>query len=224
MAAREMCHPQRGSSLPIPFPAALRKMRKAQWAFSRVMEPVMLNYKYLIIGGGMTADAAVHGIREADPNGSIGLIGSEVHPPYNRPPLSKGLWKDKRLESIWRRHANDEAIEHLGRTALAVDPQTRTVTDDRGAEYHYQKLLLATGGTPRRLPIGGEGVLYFRTLDDYYHLRTLTEQGSRFAVIGAGFIGSEIAAALATNQKKVVMIFPEEGIGARCFPTIFPNT
>ena len=63
----------------------------------------MPHYMYLIIGGGMTADAAIGGIREVDPSGSIGLIGAEPHPPYDRPPLSKGLWKGKPLESIWRK-------------------------------------------------------------------------------------------------------------------------
>jgi NAD(P)H-nitrite reductase large subunit len=62
----------------------------------------MNSYKYLVIGGGMTADAAVKGIREIDPEGSIGLIGMESDPPYNRPPLSKGLWKGKPFDSIWR--------------------------------------------------------------------------------------------------------------------------
>ena len=61
----------------------------------------MPHYTYLIVGGGMTGDAAIHGIREVDRNGSIGLIGAELHPPYNRPPLSKGLWKGDPLESIW---------------------------------------------------------------------------------------------------------------------------
>jgi 3-phenylpropionate/trans-cinnamate dioxygenase ferredoxin reductase subunit len=62
----------------------------------------MAHYRYLIVGGGMTADAAVRGIRELDNDGSIGLIGMEPDPPYNRPPLSKGLWKGKSLEGIWR--------------------------------------------------------------------------------------------------------------------------
>jgi 3-phenylpropionate/trans-cinnamate dioxygenase ferredoxin reductase component len=61
----------------------------------------MLHYTYLIIGGGMTADASVEGIRQIDPNDSIGLISAEPHRPYDRPPLSKGLWKGKLLESIW---------------------------------------------------------------------------------------------------------------------------
>ena len=62
----------------------------------------MEHYKYLIVGGGMTADAAAQGIREVDPSGSIGLIGSEPEPPYDRPPLSKKLWKGKPFEVIWR--------------------------------------------------------------------------------------------------------------------------
>ncbi len=68
----------------------------------------MNNYKYLIIGGGMTADAAAKGIREIDPEGSIGLISLEPDPPYNRPLLSKGLWKGKPFDSIWR-HTEEPA-------------------------------------------------------------------------------------------------------------------
>ncbi|HEY5931677.1 MAG TPA: hypothetical protein VIT63_02100, partial [Nitrospira sp.] len=62
----------------------------------------MTHYKYLIIGGGMTAAAAAEGIREVDSTGSIGLISAEQDAPYDRPPLTKGLWKDKPLDSVWR--------------------------------------------------------------------------------------------------------------------------
>ncbi|HLW66176.1 MAG TPA: FAD/NAD(P)-binding oxidoreductase, partial [Gemmataceae bacterium] len=79
--------------------------------------------------------------------------------------------------------------------------------------------LIATGGSPRRLPFGGEDIIYFRTLDDYQRLRALTDARQQFAVIGGGFVGSEIAAALAMNGKKVVMAFPDEGIGGRTFPS-----
>ena len=72
---------------------------------------------------------------------------------------------------------------------------------------------LATGGRPRRLPFGDDQIIYFRTLSDYRRLRALTETGRRFAVIGGGFTGSEIAAALALNGKEVVMIFPDKDIG-----------
>jgi 3-phenylpropionate/trans-cinnamate dioxygenase ferredoxin reductase subunit len=178
----------------------------------------MPTYTYLIVGGGMTADAAVHGIREVDRQGSIGLICAEGHPPYDRPPLSKKLWKDKPLESIWRHTECQDVALHLNRTARQLDPQTKRVTDDQGTVYSYGKLLLAVGGTPRRLPFGGEHIIYFRTLRDYERLRSQTAAGQQFAVIGGGFIGSEIAAALAMNGKKVVMIFPEAGIGSHIFP------
>ena len=75
-----------------------------------------------------------------------------------------------------------------------------------------------TGGRPRRLPFGDDQIIYFRTLSDYRCLRALAETARRFAVIGGGFIGSEIAAALALNGKKVVMIFPGKDIGERVFP------
>src|SRR5262249_35335784 len=170
----------------------------------------MPNYTYLIVGGGMTADAAVHGIREVDRGGSIGLLSAEGHLPYNRPPLSKKLWKGEPLESIWRKTENQGVTRHLGRTARHLDPQNNRITDDQGTAYEYGKLLLATGGTPRYLPFGGEQIIYFRTLDDYERLRALTQAGQHFAVIGGGFIGSEVAAALAMNGKKVAMLFPDE--------------
>jgi 3-phenylpropionate/trans-cinnamate dioxygenase ferredoxin reductase subunit len=178
----------------------------------------MPNYTYLIVGGGMTADAAARGIREADASGTIGLVSAEPNPPYDRPPLSKGLWKGKALETIWRPSPVQGVMYHLGRTVRALDPGGKTVTDHEGTVYGYQKLLLATGGTPRRLSSGGDQIIYFRTVDDYRRLRALSAQGERFAVIGGGFIGSEIAAALAISGKQVVMVFPEAGIGGRVFP------
>ncbi len=178
----------------------------------------MPRHKYLVVGGGMTGDAAVHGIREVDPEGSIGLIGAEADPPYDRPPLSKALWKGQPLESV-RRNVEGLGVEfHLGRKAVALDVAARSVTDDRGAIHTFEKLLLATGGTPRRLPFGGDAINYFRTLADYRGLRALAESGSRFAVIGGGFIGSEIAAALAMNGKEVTLVFPHETIGGRVYP------
>jgi 3-phenylpropionate/trans-cinnamate dioxygenase ferredoxin reductase subunit len=178
----------------------------------------MPHYNYLIIGSGMTAAAAVEGIREADAAGSVGLIGAEPDPPYNRPPLTKGLWKGKPLESIWRKTEEKKATLHLGRRVEKLDPTNKRVSDDQGTVHTFDKLLLATGGSPRRLPFGGEEILYYRTLADYRRLREGTENGQRFAVIGGGFIGSEIAAALRMNRKEVVMIFPGETIGDGVFP------
>jgi 3-phenylpropionate/trans-cinnamate dioxygenase ferredoxin reductase subunit len=175
-------------------------------------------YKYLIIGGGMTADAATQGIREVDAGGSIGLIGSESDPPYDRPPLSKKLWKGKPFESIWRGAPDRGVALHLGRTVRSLDAHDKVATDDQGETYTYEKLLLATGGIPRRLSFGGEDVIYYRTVQDYRKLRALSEEKRDFAVIGGGFIGSEVAAALAMNGKQVTMLLPQEGIGWRLFP------
>ena len=178
----------------------------------------MTDFKYLIIGAGMTADAAVKGIRELDSKGSIALIGDDQDPPYDRPPLTKGLWKGMALDSIWRLTEEHNAELFLGRTVTSIDPQKKQVQDNHQTTFAYERLLLATGGTPQKLPFGGEDVIYFRTLEDYRRLRELCGQGKRFGVIGGGFIGSEIAAALAMNGEKVFMLFPEEGIGARIYP------
>ncbi len=178
----------------------------------------MASYTYLIVGGGMTADAAVRGIREIDANGSIAIVGAEPDPPYDRPPLSKGLWKGDSLDTVWRGTESLGAELLLGRTVTSIDPWNKRVVDDRKTAYGFDKLLLATGGTPRRLPAGDGNVLYFRTLSDYRRLRAMLDHGRRFAVVGGGFIGSEIAAALAMNGKEVAIVFPGEGIGAHVFP------
>ena len=181
----------------------------------------MADFKYLIVGGGMTAAAAVAGIREVDHDGSIGIIGTEAHPPYNRPPLTKALWKGDPLESIWRKIEGPGITMHAGRTVQKLDAPNKRVTDDQGASHGYTKLLLATGCTPRRLPFPDEvqkQLIYYRTLDDYERLRAQTQHGQRFAIIGGGFIGSELGASLTMNGKQVVMIFPDAAIGGRMYP------
>ena len=178
----------------------------------------MLNYRYLIIGGGMTAYAAIGGIRDIDAEGTIGLISAESYPPYKRPPLSKGLWQGQPIEKIWYPLENFQVAMHLSRFAQTLITADKTVVDDQGNRYRYEKLLVATGGTTVKLPFGGDEIIYFRSFADYLKLRSLSERRQHFAVIGGGFIGSEIAAALAMNGKQVTMLFPEAGIGAALFP------
>ncbi len=178
----------------------------------------MRTTRYLIVGGGLTGDAACKGIRDVDTDGAITLVGDERHPPYARPPLSKALWKGDDESTIWRGTAELGVDLQLGRRIVALDLERHEALDDDYGTYAYERLLLATGGRPRRLPFGGDDVVYFRTLDDYRHLRALADGGAHICVIGGGFIGSEIAAALALNGCPVTMVFPEPGIGARILP------
>ena len=178
----------------------------------------MKHYRYLIIGGGMTAAAALEGIREVDAAGSIGLLTTDTHPPYDRPPLSKSLWKGESTVAQITRKTPKQVDLHLGCTIQTLDLATKQVSDGQGEVYSFEKLLLATGATPRKLPFGDDHIIYFRTLDDYQRLRSLTETHTNFVVIGGGFIGSEIAAALAMQGKQVTMLFPERGICQRIFP------
>jgi NADPH-dependent 2,4-dienoyl-CoA reductase/sulfur reductase-like enzyme len=177
----------------------------------------MKSYKYLIIGGGLAGDAATRGIRELDESGSIGLISAEPDPPYMRPNLSKGLWKGRPVEKIWR-NTDERAELILGRKVTRLDTEKKTVRDEQGEDYTYEKLLLATGGSPIHLPFDDGNIIYFRDFQDYQHLRKMAEEKEHFVVIGGGFIGSEIAAALTMVGAKVTMIFPEEAIGGLVFP------
>jgi 3-phenylpropionate/trans-cinnamate dioxygenase ferredoxin reductase component len=176
-------------------------------------------YKYLIIGGGMTADAAVKGIRELDEGGEIGIISAEADRPYLRPPLSKGLWTgDKSIDEIWCGTEREGVEFSLSRLALALEGDKREVIDDHGDTYSYDQLLIATGGKPRRLPFGGDNIIYYRSRRDYLRLRKLVDEKNNFSILGGGFIGAELAAALALNNKRVNMIFPEAAICARLLP------
>jgi 3-phenylpropionate/trans-cinnamate dioxygenase ferredoxin reductase subunit len=178
----------------------------------------MHSTRYLIVGGGMTGDAAVKGIRERDADGSIVLVGAEQHPPYARPPLTKGLWSGGDEAKIWRGTEDARVDLRLGRRIVSLDLDGCRATDDAGDEYAWEKLLLATGGRPRTI-LGTAGVVYYRTLDDYRAVRARVKEGASAVVIGGGFIGSEIAASLAANDCRVTMVFPDPGIASRLLPT-----
>ncbi|HTX74411.1 MAG TPA: FAD-dependent oxidoreductase [Rectinemataceae bacterium] len=176
----------------------------------------MSKFRYLIVGAGMAGAAAAQAILEHDPAATLGILGEESDPPYDRPPLSKGLWKGDDPDKIWKRV--DGAKFFLGQKAIRIDRTSHAVVCDNHEAIGYERLLLATGGRPRRLDFADPQVVYLRSLADYRRLRSLAAAARRIAVVGGGFIGSEIAAALAMNKKAVTLICPEQGIGAAIFP------
>lgn len=188
-------------------------------------------YTYVIIGAGLAGVSAVKGIRESDKKGPILLIGNEKDMPYDRPPLSKKLWLGKKtVDQIFLGdkafYISNNVDLALGTAAVELNASKKTVKTDNGESIHYTKLLLATGGTPRALDIPGgtlPEICYYRTLDDYRNVRRLASSESKAVIIGGGFIGSEIAAALNVNRVGVSMIFPEEYLVQRIFPRDLGN-
>jgi 3-phenylpropionate/trans-cinnamate dioxygenase ferredoxin reductase subunit len=184
------------------------------------------SFAYIIVGGGLAGASAIEGIRELDKKGSLLMIGREKHLPYDRPHLSKKLWfGKKKVEDIFLHkhefYTQNNAAVAVGTTVKALDAVGKTVADHMGKTYRFEKLLLATGGTPRTLPIPGgnlEGICYYRYLDDYLQIRQKASAGRSAVIIGGGFIGSEIAAALNINNVDVTMIFPDPYLVSRIFP------
>ena len=169
----------------------------------------MTSTRYLIVGGGMTAAGAVQGIRDHDADGSIAVVTEEAHAPYKRPPLSKKLWSGGDEQKLWFDSDLGGARVVTERRIVSLDLDAHQATDDQGETYGYEKILLATGGSPRRLGGGDDAVVYFRTLDDYRRLRELAGENAHVVVIGGGFIGTELAAALTGVGATVTMLFPE---------------
>jgi len=189
------------------------------------------SYTYIIVGAGLAGGCAAGAIRQSDEKDSILLIGDEKHLPYDRPDLSKKLWfGKKKLEQIFlhdqKFYEKNEIQVILGSRIVELDAKLKSIKDDKGNTYRYDKLLLATGGVPRTLAIPGgdlEGICYFRYLDDYLRIRKEAKEGKSAVVIGGGFIGSEIAAALNINQVNVSMVFPEPYLVQRVFPDYLGN-
>jgi 3-phenylpropionate/trans-cinnamate dioxygenase ferredoxin reductase subunit len=183
-------------------------------------------YDYVIVGAGLAGASAADGIRELDRKGSVLLAGSDPNLPYDRPPLSKQLWTGKKKpEQIFlhdEAYYRDRGIDLTLRTTVGkLDAAAREIVLENGDRVGYKKLLLATGGLPRRLTVPGGDLpemSYFRSYDDYRWLRARATEGAAAIVVGGGFIGSEIAAALAMNKVKVTMIFPEAALNERVFP------
>jgi 3-phenylpropionate/trans-cinnamate dioxygenase ferredoxin reductase subunit len=171
---------------------------------------------YVIVGASLAGAKAAETLRAEGFDGRITLIGAETHRPYERPPLSKELLRGESEPGDAFVHAEDFYAEHditllAGTRVTGLDAGTREVTLERGSPIRYDRLLLATGSRPRRLRIAGSdlaGIHYLRNLDDNASLRAAVQTASRVAVVGAGWIGSEVAASLRAVGAEVALIDP----------------
>jgi 3-phenylpropionate/trans-cinnamate dioxygenase ferredoxin reductase subunit len=178
---------------------------------------------FVIIGAGQAGIKAAETLRTKGFDGSVTLIGAEPWHPYQRPPLSKAYLKGELSEDRlllkapgWIRDAGIDT--HLGKHATRLDPSTRTIILDDGAEVAYDKVLIATGTHARRLPLNGAdlpGVETLRGIDDTRRIAARLKQAHNVVIIGGGFIGMEVAAAVRAMGKAVSVIEAQERILAR---------
>lgn len=183
----------------------------------------MTDYKYLIVGGGMAGDSAARGIRELDPDGTIGILSADIDPPYARPALSKKLWTDPDFDwdsEVDLHTAETGADIHLQTVVTTIDREQHAVATADSERFGYEKLLIATGGRPRSLPGVGpsDRVLTYRSADDYRRARALADEHASIAVVGGGYIGCEMTSALAQNNAQVTLVTPDEVVGGSTFP------
>ncbi len=172
---------------------------------------------YVIIGGGLAAAKAVEGIREVDHDGPITVITAESHLPYERPPLSKGVMLDKEGPHVVFTHDQDwydgQHVDlHIGDAATGIDADTHTVTLASGATIPWTRLLIATGSSVRTLKIDGadlQDIFYLRTLDESQAIKARLVAGSNLVIVGAGWIGLEIAAAAREHGCEVTVVEPQ---------------
>jgi 3-phenylpropionate/trans-cinnamate dioxygenase ferredoxin reductase subunit len=169
---------------------------------------------FVIIGGGLAGAKAVEALRDSDFDGQLVLFAEEKHLPYERPPLSKEYLAGKKSLSEFTVQNSDWYREHnvdlrLGSRVSAVDPGEHTVALPDGTAVPYDKLLLATGSASRRVPIPGsdaDQVHYLRTYDDAVALNSVLTEGSSLAVVGAGWIGLEVAASARQRGVDVTVV------------------
>ncbi|HKS47396.1 MAG TPA: FAD-dependent oxidoreductase [Amycolatopsis sp.] len=180
--------------------------------------------RIVIVGAGLAGASAAAELRERGYRGGVVVLGGETHRPYELPPLSKGLLLGDTDEPDWVRD-EDFYREHdidlrLGTVANRVELGTRVVRDSDGGEHPYDRLLLATGSRPRTLPVPGmgvPGVRTLRTLDDSLWLRSAFHTAQRIVIVGAGWIGTEAAAAARRHGLDVTVV---DQIGAPLLPVL----
>ena len=168
----------------------------------------------MIVGAGIAGGTAAETLRKQGFDGEVHLVGAEPHRPYDRPPLSKeflsGAKEEEKLFFKTEDFYAEQSIElHLGTEATSMDADAKTLTLANGASLRYDKLLLATGSRVKTLPIPGsdlEGVHYLRTIDDSRAIAQAMNGASRAVIVGAGFIGSEVAAVCKTAGLEVTVL------------------
>jgi NADPH-dependent 2,4-dienoyl-CoA reductase/sulfur reductase-like enzyme len=171
---------------------------------------------FAIIGASLAGAKAAQTLREEGFDGSVVLIGEETERPYERPPLSKGyLLGNEERESIYVHPADwyqeNDVDLRLGTRGTAIDTGAKRVRLDRGESVSYDRLLLTTGASPRRLPVAGadlDGVHYLRTVGDSDKLREVFSGGGQVVIAGAGWIGLETAAAARQAGCEVTIVEP----------------
>ena len=169
---------------------------------------------FVIIGGGLAGAKAAEALRDSGFDGQIVLFAEEEHLPYERPPLSKEYLAHKKSLTDFTVQSSDWYRDHnvdlrLGSRVSAVNPAEHTVALPDGSTMRYEKLLLATGSASRRPPIPGSdagAVHYLRTYDDAVALNSVLTEGSSLAVVGAGWIGLEVAAAARQRGVDVTVV------------------
>jgi NADPH-dependent 2,4-dienoyl-CoA reductase/sulfur reductase-like enzyme len=170
----------------------------------------------VVVGASLAGLRAVQGLRDGGFTGRVDLVGGELHYPYDRPPLSKqvlaGTWPPERVVLADHDRLRDLGVAvRLGARATSLDAEARRVTLEDGTSIEADGVVVATGAHPRTLPgtAGQEGVTVLRTLDDSTALRARIESagpGCRVVVVGAGFIGSEVAATCAGLACRVTVV------------------
>jgi NADPH-dependent 2,4-dienoyl-CoA reductase/sulfur reductase-like enzyme len=178
----------------------------------------MKNFELVIAGGGLTAARAIKSYRDAGGSGRVALLSQEHDLPYHRPALSKRYLRGETTAAPFAEDAafyRDHDVEVLLETTVAgVDTDARTVATDAGP-FRYRKLLIATGATPRRLPVPGaelEGVYALRTLRDSEAIREAALASEQAVVVGGGFIGMEVASSLRQLGLAVTLIHLGQGL------------
>jgi phenylpropionate dioxygenase-like ring-hydroxylating dioxygenase large terminal subunit/NADPH-dependent 2,4-dienoyl-CoA reductase/sulfur reductase-like enzyme len=182
--------------------------------------------RFLIVGAGQAAAAAIRAIRLAGFEGAIDLVGAERHLPYERPPLSKGVLLGHTSADACARlcSADLDALgvtAHLGRRVSSIDAQARIAKLDDGRTLAYNALLITTGGQPRRLTVPGAdlpGVMYLRTLEDAAAIGDVLRKAKMVAIIGGGFIGMELASVTAELGLSAIVLEREAELMARVMP------